>query len=343
MSQKIWSTYIPLVLFPAMSALALKFTFGNMAEAGLSFIEENCPVQFASSELTPHRLDYIGATSVDQTICGFVSFFHLAFTPEVLPFLTYFMSGSMALLAFPAFEASRNGRHWVLAAPVVFGLLGQVMTVGAVLPIYWLLFILTGTAQRGATGGQTKISAAQAQAVVFGLIIGVAIPSLCLIVLQDPFVTSLWQIFPLWQLLAQSIHLLVRPPSTHPESGYPWIRALYIGAFIFASSSHIGVLAKAKTLDGIKSVFLPSVAPQKSAAPNMKVLDLFKWDAFFAYTSTLLGTIWCAEDPEQAIYIVLWNVIGSIVVGPGAVIAGLALWRETYLHSSLASERQKIE
>jgi hypothetical protein len=161
----------------------------------------------------------------------------------------------------------------MLALPMLFGVLMQVLTVGAILPIYWLLFILTGAAQRRASGQNTIISSAHAQAVVFGLTVGVGIPSLCFLMLQDPYVTALWQLLPLWQQLAQSTHLLIRRPSAHPESGYSWIRALYIGVFIMASSTHIGAVAKAKTLDNIKAVFLPSVAPPlTSAASNMKVV-----------------------------------------------------------------------
>ncbi|KAJ7724187.1 hypothetical protein DFH07DRAFT_897339 [Mycena maculata] len=342
MSQKILNTYIPLVVFPVLSALALKLTYGNVVEAGLlPIIDQNCPAQLTSLELTPHRLDYLGVPSVDQRICGFVSFFHLALTPEVLPFLTYFMASTMALLAIPAFESWRAGRHSILALPVLFGLMMQIMTVGAVLPLYWLIFILTGTAQRRGRGEDTKISAAHAQAVIFGLNLGAGIPSVCLLVLQDPHVTALWQLFPLWQFLAQSGHLLVRRPSADPGSGYSWIRALYIGAFIIASSTHVGTLARAETLEGIKAVFLPSVAPLTSAASNLKALDMLQWDAFFAYTSTLLGTVWFAEDARQAAGIILWNVIGSIMVGPGAAIAAVALWRESHLHPSARVEAKE--
>ncbi|KAJ6606436.1 hypothetical protein DFH09DRAFT_1017435 [Mycena vulgaris] len=335
MSPKALTTYIPLVIFPVLSALALKLTFGNVYASGLlSTVEEKCPAYLSSLELTPHRLSYVGRPSIDQAICTVVVFFHFALTPEVLPFLTYFMGSTMALLALPAFEACRSGRHSLLALPVLFGLLMQVMTVGAVLPIYWLIFILTGAAQRRAGGENTQISSAHAQAVVFGLNIGAGIPSICLLVLQDPYVTALWQLFPLWQFLAQSAHILVRRPSAHPGSGYSWVSALYLGAFIIASSTHIGTVAKARNLEGIKDVFLPSVAPLTSAAPNMKVLDLLQWDGVFAFASTLLGTLWFARTSRQALGLTLWNVVGSALVGPGAAIAAVALWREAYLHSS---------
>ncbi|KAJ7090328.1 hypothetical protein B0H15DRAFT_259912 [Mycena belliarum] len=344
MSQKALTRYLPLVLFPVLSALALKLTLGNLDASGLNAtVEDQCPAHPLSPQLTPHRMAYVGIPFVDKALCSFVTLFHLALTHQVLPFLTYFLGTSMSLFAIPAFEACRNGRHSLLAFPIVFGLLMQVMTMGAVLPIYWLIFILTGAAQRHPGGGPTHISSAHAQAVVFGLIIGVAIPSICLIVLQDSYVTALWQLFPLWQFLAQSAHLTFRRPSAHPDSGYSWVSALYLGAFIISSSTHLGTMAKAKTFAGMKAFFLPSVTPLTSAAPNMQALDLFQWDAVFAFISTLLGTMWFARNGTQAICIALWNVIGSFVVGPGAVIAIIALWREAHLHSSTNNEKEKEE
>ncbi|KAJ7273123.1 hypothetical protein C8J57DRAFT_1128816 [Mycena rebaudengoi] len=333
MTQKAFSTYIPLVLFPTLSALALKLTFGNLYASGfLSTLEEQCPSRLESLEFTPHRLPYIGVPSIDKGICNIAFFFHLAFTPAVSPYFTYFMGTAMSLLALPALESCRNGRHSALALPVMYGMLMQVMTVGAVLPVYWLIFILTGSGRRQAGGEKTKISQAHAEAVIFGLVIGAAIPSICMIVLQDPYVIVAWQLFPLWQFLAQSAHLLARPHSAHPESGHISVRALYLGAFILASSIHIATLSKAGDLAGVKAIFLPSVVPLTSAAPNLQVLDLFQWDAFFGFASTLLGMVWFATNRRQAVCIALWNIVGSVLVGPGAAIAAVALWREANLN-----------
>ncbi|KAJ6608636.1 hypothetical protein B0H10DRAFT_521872 [Mycena sp. CBHHK59/15] len=342
MSQRSFTNYVlPLVLFPTLSALALKFILGSLLASGLtSALDEQCPAYFTSLEHTPHRLPYVGVSSVDKAVCGPVFFFHLALSPAVSPFLEYFMGTAMPLLALPALESCRNGRHFSLGLPVLFGLLMQVMTVGVVLPIYWLLFILTGSAQRHAAR-ETKISQAHAEAVIFGLIIGAGIPSICLLVLQDSYVTALWQLFPLWQFLAQSAHLFFRRPSAHPESAYSSVLALYIGLFIVSSSIHIGTLSKTTDLESIKAVFLPSLTPLTSVEPSLKVLDLLQWDGFFGFVSTLLGTVWFARTAQQAVCIMLWNVVGSVLVGPGAAIAAVALWRETHLHSFVEKPKAK--
>ncbi|KAJ6500561.1 hypothetical protein C8R45DRAFT_978155 [Mycena sanguinolenta] len=336
MAYKLLNTYIPLVVFPAISAVALKLLFGGIAASGLGTeLELQCPTALA--EPTPYRLKYTGLASVDATLCTLVAFFHLAFTPAVRPLLIYFFSTSIPLLALPALEALRLGRPAILALPVLFGLAGQLFTIGATLPLYWLLFILS----RPAPKASTTISSAHVQAVAFGILVGAGAPSVCLLLLEDPHVTALWQFFPLWQFIAQMSHLIVRPSkSGAPANGFGWVQALYVASFIAGSSIHLGTLAAATSW---RDVFLPSLEPRVGVAPELKVLDFLQWDCFFGFASTLLATLWFARSTSQALVIALWNVLGSVVVGPGATIAAVALWRESHLHTQISDEPRKSE
>ncbi|KAJ6488520.1 hypothetical protein C8R47DRAFT_482572 [Mycena vitilis] len=340
MSQKLVSTYIPVVLFPVLTALALRLIVGNVIASGLRpQLLAQCPQALQSLELTPYRLDYTTLPSVDNALCRMVSFFHLALTPTVRPLLSYFLGTSLPLLALPALESVRPNRPALLALPVLVGLAGQLFTAGAVLPLYWLLFILSGSA-RAAPSASTPLAAQHTQAVAFGLLIGAGIPSALLLTLRDPHVTALWQLFPLWQFLAQGAHLLVRPArrsGVQPaDAGWGWVQALYIGAFVLSSSMHVATLAAAPSL---RAVFLPSIAPRVGVAPELKALDLLQWDVIFAFGSTLLATLWFARTTRQLAGILLWNVVGSVVVGPGAAIAAVALWRESYLHTYVENKK----
>ncbi|KAJ6620264.1 hypothetical protein B0H10DRAFT_1792052 [Mycena sp. CBHHK59/15] len=326
---------LPLIIFPTLSALAFHFTLGHLLASGLgSTLKAQCPPSLAnaSPEHTPYRLAYTGVPVLDKRLCGLVSVFHLALTPEALPFLNYFLGTSVPLLALSALESVRKGSHASLALPVVFGLLSQVMTVGVVLPIYWLIFILTGAARRRVGGDRTRVPKARAEAAVVGLIVGAAIPSVWLVVAKDPYVTAIWQFFPLWQFLSQSANQLVRGRTTHSASGYSWIRALYAGAFLAAAGIHISSAWNTPDLASAKALFLPSLTPLTSAAPNLQVRNFLQWDAVFGFGSTLVASLWFARNSRQLAYIVLWNVLGSVVVGPGAAIAAVALWRESCLH-----------
>ncbi|CAK5279442.1 unnamed protein product [Mycena citricolor] len=328
----------PLVVFPVLSALALKLTFGNIRASGLRpQLEAQCPIPLGSA---PHRLEYTTLESVDKALCGIVTFFHLALTPEVLPLLNYFLGSAFSLLALPAFESHRIGRASILGLPVLVGLSMQVFTVGAVLPLYWLVFIFSGAAERKPPNA--SVPNAHAQATVFGLVVGVGVPSACLILLRDSHVTALWQIFPVFQFIAQAAHLLVRRSDT--RSGFSWVQALYLGAFIIASSTHLATLfGLGPDVVDLKALFTPSVAPRLDVPMNLKAFDFLQWDLFFAFGSTLLATLWFARSASQFILLVLWNTAGSILFGPGAAIAGVALWRESYLHSGPKSQEKKKE
>ncbi|KAF8191411.1 hypothetical protein K438DRAFT_1970412 [Mycena galopus ATCC 62051] len=343
MAQKILNTYVPLIVFPVLSAFAVKLILGNFLASGLEGdLKLQCPTTLTSLESTPYLLEYTGLSSVDATLCTLVAFFHLAFTPAVFPLLTYFLGTSIPLLALPALEAVRSGRPAILALPVVLGLAGQLFTVGATLPLYWLVFILSGAAHaQPAPAASTAVSSAHAQAVSFGILVGAGVPSACLLLLVDPQVTALWQLFPLWQFIAQTGHLVVRPAKSGvAANGFGWVQALYVAAFIAGSSLHIGTLA---SVPSVRDVFLPSFEARAGVAPELKILDFLQWDSFFGFTSTLLATVWFARTTSQALTIALWNVLGSVVVGPGAAIAAVALWRESHLHTEIPQEQKKTE
>jgi hypothetical protein len=49
---------------------------------------------------------------------------------------------------------------------------------------------------------------------------------------------------------------------------------------------------------------------------------------------SLLGTLWFARNAKQVVLITLWNVIVTVVVGPGAAVSGVLLWREWALNGA---------
>ncbi|KAJ7666032.1 hypothetical protein DFH06DRAFT_984647 [Mycena polygramma] len=263
--------------------------------------------------------------------------------PTVHPLLSYFLGTSFPLLALPALEAVRPTRPALLALPVLLGLAGQVLTAGSVLPPYWLLFILSGAARAAPSLSTPRaLSAQHTRAVIFALLLGAGVPSALLLARHDTYATVLWDLFPLWQFFAQTAHLFVRPSrrdTVQPaNAGWGWVQALYIGAFVISSSVHVATLI---TTPSLRAVFLPSIAPRVGAAPELQALDLLQWDVVFAFGSTLLATLWFARTARQLAGILLWNVVGSIVVGPGAAIAAVALWRESYLHSPVENKKSE--
>jgi len=335
---------LPLVVFPSITALAYKFIFGHLVQSGLrEKIARQCSPALASLEVTPYRLNYTGFGSVDQNACTLVSIFHAAMSPAPSLFTNYFIWTLTPVVAISSIESCRNGRHFSLAVPVLFTLTMQVMSFGAVMPLYWLLFIWTGTAGLRAQGERTKVPQAQAEAIIFGIFIGFVVPTLCMLALEDPYVTAMWQLFPAWQALAQRVHLFGRPVSRHPESGYRTLRALYIAIFILSSSIHLSVVApRVHDFSSLKRIFVPSISVLPSdTALELQVLDFLQFDAVFGFLSSLLATLWFGHTGKEVMGLTVWALLGSILFGPGAAITGAALWRESRLDGFAGESKSK--
>lgn len=329
---------LALVVFPTLSALAFNFIFGHLFASGLADkLAAQCPPTITSLTETPYRLDYTTIPTLDTQLCPLVAFFHITMAkPLPLSFLAYFIGVGFPFVVLPAVEACRDGRSLLIAYPAIWGLLTQTMTIGATMPIYWLAFILSRGRglSKGAGSPNTKgaITQAHAEAIVFGVLIGAIVPTISMLILNDPTVTAIWQPYPVYVSLAHALHLFFRPPSQHPQSGYPTIRALYLGCFVIASSVHISTIWPIKNdLAAIKSMFFPSTIALNVSDVSLQTLDFLKWDFVFGSVSTALATLWFAQDLMQLFKMVVWYTVAIPLVGFGAAIMGVALWREQFL------------
>ncbi|KAF5391769.1 hypothetical protein D9757_001718 [Collybiopsis confluens] len=320
-----------LFIFSSLTALSVNFILGHSNASGFfARLSAQCPSP-SLGETTPYRLFYTGIPFIDQSLCGIVAMFHTSFDPEVSQFLAYFLISGAPVIASAYFESYRPNKPFLLAYPVVFVQAMQLLSFGATFSIYWMIYAMSGTAQAAPLGRKTTIIKAHAQAVLFGIFIGMVVLTGCLMVLQDPYITATWQIFPVVVSIATFLHLLARPASRYPESGYPVICGFYIASFIVISSLHFSILT-GKPVDELKSMFLPSIQPLPSSASLEKhALNLLQWDAVFGFTSSLLGTLWFSKNAKEISGLVVWNIFGSVLLGPGAVFAATALWRESRL------------
>lgn len=320
-----------------MVALACHYIFGHAAESLLlPKLKAQCP-QISLGEETPYRLPYTGAQSIDEALCGIVAFFHASFGPQVAPFLTYFLLSCAPILAHVYFESYRPNRPLTLAFPLVFALAMQLLSFGATFSVYWLVFVVSGAAQSPSLGRQTMVTKAHAQSTLFGIFIGMIILTGCMMVLQDPYITAIWQAFPVAVSVASFFHLLVRPASQHPDSGFEIIRGFYLASFIIISSLHLSFITS-KSVDELKALLLPSIQVLPSSTSiELQALNLLQWDAVFGLLASLLGTVWFGRNLKQILGLLAWNLLATPLVGPGAAFAGAVLWRESRLHEDIKS------
>ncbi|KAK0498254.1 hypothetical protein EDD18DRAFT_1378600 [Armillaria luteobubalina] len=298
---------IPLLLFPALTALEVTNILPSIKFLGPE-------IQSACKPGSPNCIRHTNNDLFDSGLCGIFSVFNVAMKPELMPFLVYFI-GTLAPAAvlFQSFESARKGRRFTTShSALLFGILGQLVTFAAVMPFYWLYQILSGNLERQKGGRMTQ---AQAEAAVFGVLIGWVIPSVAMVAVQDPRITGLWQIAPIIDFIAGSIYLLFHPLAVHSQSGFRTMQIAYIGAFLWQHPS----------------IYLPFSTPTEGILWH--TANTFQWDFSVGVGCCIFGSLWFSRSISQAIGLVVWIVVGSVAVGPGAAFTAIALWREVRLNT----------
>lgn len=302
--------------------------FGRFKDARMDLeLRSYCQASSTKSYL----LHYTGYHVLDKALCPLIAFFHnLMDSPRSFAFLTYALGTSAPLVLLPLFEAYRSDRHPLVAYPVIWSLLTQIATVGIIFPLYCLVFILTGGTRKNRNLTIRSFTQADAEAMVFGLVVGVVIPSAAMVILNDAHITAIWQFYPLIVSIGQLGHLLFRPVSQHGHSGYRTMQALYLGAFIISSSVHIStVWPILSDVTKVKSLLLPSLLPLHPARDmNDHLLDFLKWDIIISDSSMALTMLWFAKNAKQFLKILLWFTIAIPAFGFGAAVMGVAIWRD---------------
>lgn len=88
-------------------------------------------------------------------------------------------------------KASPGGFNFLVAVPLLTGMLCQVIPVGVTLPLYWMSFILGG--YHKLSSQSAVITQAHAESLLFGTFLGLVIPSIGMISSQDTLLITLWQ------------------------------------------------------------------------------------------------------------------------------------------------------
>ncbi|KAH7889937.1 hypothetical protein F5I97DRAFT_2071981 [Phlebopus sp. FC_14] len=325
----------PFLIFPALSFAAVKLLFGQILY--LSGLEEKlneiCD-ESISPDPHPLRLEYTGLLDVDRLLCGVVTFFHALMDPVYRPLIAEVATFLAAVSIIPFVEAAREKRSFFLRMPAAVGILFQIMSLAVIMPIYSLVFIVTGAAGRTARSSDgARINQANAEALLFAFSVGYVIPTVCMILFEDPIVTAIWQIFPLMMEVAQFAHRVIRPPSRYIESGYRTVQATFIFIFVASAVIHaVYVWPLLRDVQALEKMFVPSLHGPATSSLVGGVVAFIKWDMIIGGGSTVLSTLWMANSVTHLISIILWHSTATVLLGPGAAIAGVLLWREAQLN-----------
>ncbi|PFH45637.1 hypothetical protein AMATHDRAFT_158385 [Amanita thiersii Skay4041] len=357
---------LPLFVFPTLSSLATTYIFGHLFDSGLAdTLGARCPTILPpnATQDYPSRLKYTGFDSFDGRFCGIVEFFQYAIAPsdtEPLPrlFTGYFMGTALPLLVLLAVETTRYRRSvnasggWLknplLSSFSLLGLVYQCFSFGVTIPIYWLFYILSGA--DGAASGTRQhrrvvLTREHAEAILFGIVMGAVVPSFGMLILNDAIVTGMWQVFPMLVSLFKSVHLAVRPPRVQAgaggdTTGYGLLRVVYLLTAIVASSTHVATvwprLVLSLTGNNEGGWFGPD------SVVGLLVLEFLQWDLTFTYAACIIASFWLVREVVNGVRgvvkVVLWYVLAVPVIGPGAAIAGVVIWREGRLEEEWKSK-----
>lgn len=272
---------------------------------------------------------------MDGKLCVLVRFFNIMISSnESLPFLAYGIGISLPLLILPLVEAHKVGRSGFVAYPAVWGLLSQIATVGVVYPIYWLTVIISTRTQDHKSPGLCSFTIAEAQAIIFGVLVGAIIPTVAMIMLNDTEVILVWQFFPLLVSIASFGHLVWRPKESFSQPAGGLMQILYLGTFMVSSSVHIAtVWPMMQNLESVSTFLLPTATPLPSSMDiDLRLLNFLKWDILFAFSATSLAMLAFSRNVKQLTTILVWYIFSIPTLGFGAAVMGVAIWKDSILH-----------
>jgi hypothetical protein len=248
-------------------------------------------------------------------------------------FLTYFLGTAGPFVILPFLEAYRIGQSRLLVYPLIWGLGSQAASLAVTSTVYCFVFLLLGGVERGNKSSLRLITQADAEAIVFGIIAGAVIPTAVMLALQDPYVTAIWQLYPVYVCSTHFLHLQIRPASQYSQSGYKTIQGLFVGCFIISSSIHISIVwPMINDYDTLRAFFIPSVSMlDPSTDLTLQTFNLLKWDFAFSFASVVIASLWFASNLKQFIGIIAWYIGAIPIIGFGAAVTGVAIWRDNVL------------
>jgi hypothetical protein len=336
------------LVYSGLAAAGVYFIHGHASKSGLSAsLNASCPNP--ATFKTGTQLPYTGLGGLDNFLCILVTFFQTVLAdPEGSKFTVNFIAQFASTIPLMMFESVRENRSLVLASPALVGAMYQAAGGGVILPLYWLSFVLSGAPQKG-----FDISQVQAESALFGFLAGAAVPTVSMFMnSSNPHVVATWQAFPIIAGAFQQAYILLRPTPKggNNASGYQVVQLTHFLTFTAGAVFHLGVHGPdllthpLQTLSGITS-FFPSIHDPNPAttAPIDAVLDFLGWDRLLITTATAITPLFSTEDFGEALKLAGGAILTSIVLGPGAAVAGLWMYRERAFEVQRALKHSQIK
>ncbi|KAJ2913706.1 hypothetical protein MD484_g6708, partial [Candolleomyces efflorescens] len=351
--------FLTLTIFPALTLLSAYLILGHLFEFETPLRSTYCSA--STSLISPYDLPYTGIQRLDYELCFMVSVFHVALNDRIgYTFLKYFLGTSSIYVILPCLEALRpptavstDGRlARSLRWPAIWLQAVQLVTLGVTMPLWGLVVSLVSASGSKATSGvrdddqkhrkgvnQDILPPAEPPihdvlSILPSVVFGSAIPSYALLHYQDPSITVLWQIFPIYVFLAGWIYrcftkLARIPPAMSATNA---TRFILFTSFLTSSYFHLTTvwpLLLSCDTESLRQLFIPGHYSAPSSHVDSSVIAFLQYDFHFAWISAWFATFLTVRFRSiwHLARTVVVTSVGMVVVGPGAVVAGLVPWK----------------
>jgi len=211
------------------------------------------------------------------------------------------------------------------AYSTLFATLWQMASWGLIASLYSLLFVISGSAQRKTS----KISQQDALSILVAFGVGAAM-HLHFVYLANPYMTVLWQPFPLVMGLAQYISRnLFSSMAMSTASGHGTIIAAYALTFLASAPFHLALVLPNLSIANIVE-WASSLEPVSAETGSLEEIMtlILKWDLPIGSSALLLTSLWFAKSFRQFFALAIAVIGGTAIVGPAATLSGILIWRE---------------
>lgn len=264
----------------------------------------------------------------------------------------YFLINVIPLIYIWTVEGYRNGNvKSLVSVPSIFAIY-QLLGIGKVAPIYFLLSIYTSSRSVYARTTGRPVPFNAAKALLPALCLGYVIPTVLMFLPHEDSITqqnmiAFWQPSPLYvSLLAwvgSKALSALRPTKRFDleifeNKDLPYLQCGYAFCFFATAITHICIL--------LYGGLTPSVSFSQAFfnLPGFDAIDIsafWKYDMLLCFSSVMVWLLYSVFELRRSGYITtstVFNAVGltlasGVLVGPAATYAGVWAWRESVIAS----------
>ncbi|KAK7450387.1 hypothetical protein CaCOL14_003220 [Colletotrichum acutatum] len=332
------------------------------------------------SALAGEPITFTTLKPLDSLLTMLVKFFKPILDGEDpnLTLFSIFMAGQLlAVHVLIQVEGLRAGnRERLVSYTTSWGMLWQLMTFGATLPLYFLAYLYTspipGSLTPDELAAAISIDPVQARAVIGSLTFGAFIPTLLAALPSPSIITprtqeillAVWQAFPLWSdiwqlIFAQLIGALGVVPEaakSRPQTKINDFRRIYTYTLSVVAVTSYGVVgyvfwkagwASETAIEAMVQILQPTSpwSQVKMVSLERGILDLLQWDTYCASLATWSWIAYLAYETKGLGQVVMdlgKLVVWSAVVGPGGAALAVIWGRDVGVLRVAGSKKKTV-